>query len=56
MEGHVWLGTPEEIAERLAEYIPLGVTTFIPETPAPYDLETASRLIEQVKPLLEGAT
>ena len=51
--GTIWLGPPEEIAERLAAYIPLGVTTFIPETPAPYDLETASRLIEQVKPLLE---
>jgi alkanesulfonate monooxygenase SsuD/methylene tetrahydromethanopterin reductase-like flavin-dependent oxidoreductase (luciferase family) len=52
-KGTIWLGSAEQIAERLARYVAIGCATFIVETPAPYDLETASRLIEQVKPLLE---
>jgi len=52
--GTIWLGTSEQIAERLARYVALGCGTFIIETPAPYDLETMSRLIEEVKPMLEG--
>ena len=55
-KGTHWLGTPEQIAERLAEYVAIGVRTFIPEGPAPYDLETASRLIDQVKQLLTQET
>jgi alkanesulfonate monooxygenase SsuD/methylene tetrahydromethanopterin reductase-like flavin-dependent oxidoreductase (luciferase family) len=48
-----WADTPERTAERLLEYRELGVTTFIPEIPAPYDDETLSRLINEVKPLVE---
>ncbi|MEO6349247.1 MAG: LLM class flavin-dependent oxidoreductase [Candidatus Limnocylindrales bacterium] len=48
-----WPDTPERTAERLLEYRQLGVTTFIPEIPAPYDDETLQRLIAEVKPLVD---
>lgn len=53
-KGTIWLGTSEQIAERLARYVAIGCSTIIVETPAPYDLETASRLIAEVKPMLQG--
>lgn len=48
-----WLGSPAQIAERLLEYRAIGVHTFIPEIPAPYDDETLQRLIGEVKPLVD---
>jgi alkanesulfonate monooxygenase SsuD/methylene tetrahydromethanopterin reductase-like flavin-dependent oxidoreductase (luciferase family) len=50
-----WNGTPEQLAERQAPYVELGFSTVISEQPAPYDEETFTRLIGEVKPLLEGA-
>ncbi len=46
-------GTPETIAERLAEYCAVGFTTAIVEMPAPYDPETIERLAREVRPLVE---
>jgi alkanesulfonate monooxygenase SsuD/methylene tetrahydromethanopterin reductase-like flavin-dependent oxidoreductase (luciferase family) len=45
-------GTPETIAERLAEYVAVGFTTTLVEMPAPYDRETLTRLATEVKPLV----
>jgi alkanesulfonate monooxygenase SsuD/methylene tetrahydromethanopterin reductase-like flavin-dependent oxidoreductase (luciferase family) len=47
------LGTPETIAERLAEYQALGFTTAIVEVPAPYDVETLERLAREVRPMVQ---
>jgi alkanesulfonate monooxygenase SsuD/methylene tetrahydromethanopterin reductase-like flavin-dependent oxidoreductase (luciferase family) len=46
------LGTPETIAERLAEYVAAGFTTTIVEMPAPYDRETLERLAREVRPMV----
>jgi alkanesulfonate monooxygenase SsuD/methylene tetrahydromethanopterin reductase-like flavin-dependent oxidoreductase (luciferase family) len=43
-------GTPETVAERLAEYVAVGFTTSLVEMPAPYDRETIERLAREVKP------
>ncbi|HUR17171.1 MAG TPA: LLM class flavin-dependent oxidoreductase [Candidatus Limnocylindrales bacterium] len=50
-----WVETPAQTAERLIAYKRIGVTTFIPEIPAPYDDETLERLMTEVKPLVEAA-
>jgi alkanesulfonate monooxygenase SsuD/methylene tetrahydromethanopterin reductase-like flavin-dependent oxidoreductase (luciferase family) len=47
------LGSPETIAERLAEYAVIGVRTAIVEMPAPYDVETIERLAREVRPMVE---
>lgn len=51
--GRPLLGTPETIAERLAEYAAAGFTTAMVEMPAPYDLETLERLAREVRPMVE---
>ncbi|HEV3483768.1 MAG TPA: hypothetical protein VG106_00060, partial [Vicinamibacterales bacterium] len=48
-----WIDTPERTAERLLEYRELGVNTFVPEIPAPYDDETLERLVREVKPAVD---
>ena len=50
-----WVETPEQTVERLLAYKAIGVNTFIPEIPAPYDEETLTRLISEVKPLVDAA-
>lgn len=50
-----WNLTPEQLAERLLEFRSIGIQTFIPEVPAPYDTETIERLIGEVKPLVDGS-
>ncbi len=47
-----WIGTSEEMAERIHAYRQLGFATIISEIPAPYDEETLERLIGEVKPLV----
>jgi alkanesulfonate monooxygenase SsuD/methylene tetrahydromethanopterin reductase-like flavin-dependent oxidoreductase (luciferase family) len=47
------VGTPEDVAERLAPYLGIGYRHFIAGTPATYDEESMTRLITDVKPLLE---
>lgn len=53
-ETSFWVGTPESIAERMAEQAELGFRTFIPEIPAPYDPETLDRLMTEVRPAIDA--
>ncbi len=50
-----WTGTPEQIAEKMASYRPLGFYTFMVELPAPYDAQTMAALTGVVAPMLDGA-
>ena len=51
---NAWLGSPQQIAERLEPYASLGFETVIIELPAPYDPETIERLATEVKPMVEA--
>jgi alkanesulfonate monooxygenase SsuD/methylene tetrahydromethanopterin reductase-like flavin-dependent oxidoreductase (luciferase family) len=48
-----WVGTADQIAERMVEARALGFDTFIAEMAAPYDTETLERWIGEVKPMVE---
>jgi alkanesulfonate monooxygenase SsuD/methylene tetrahydromethanopterin reductase-like flavin-dependent oxidoreductase (luciferase family) len=48
-----WVGTPELIAERMAERKAIGFHTFLAEMPAPYDEETLERWIGEVRPMVD---
>jgi alkanesulfonate monooxygenase SsuD/methylene tetrahydromethanopterin reductase-like flavin-dependent oxidoreductase (luciferase family) len=50
-----WVGSPEQVAERMAAYAALGFTTVTCSLGPPYDEETITRLIREVKPLVEAA-
>jgi alkanesulfonate monooxygenase SsuD/methylene tetrahydromethanopterin reductase-like flavin-dependent oxidoreductase (luciferase family) len=50
-----WVGTPELIAERMAERKALGFHTFLAEMAAPFDDETLDRWINEVCPMVDGA-
>jgi alkanesulfonate monooxygenase SsuD/methylene tetrahydromethanopterin reductase-like flavin-dependent oxidoreductase (luciferase family) len=50
-----WVGSPEQVAERMAAYAALGFTTVTCSVSPPYDEETLTRLIREVKPLAEAA-
>lgn len=47
-------GTPDVVAQRLAEYARAGVSEVIAVMPAPYDLETVERLAVEVRPRLDA--
>ncbi len=47
------VGTPEDVAEKLAPYLELGYRHLIAGVPADYDEESMTRLVTEVKPLLE---
>lgn len=47
------VGTPEDVADHLAPYLELGYRHLIARVPAVYDEETMTRLVTEVKPLLE---
>jgi alkanesulfonate monooxygenase SsuD/methylene tetrahydromethanopterin reductase-like flavin-dependent oxidoreductase (luciferase family) len=47
------VGTPEDVAERLAPYLEIGYRHFVAGLPATYDEESMTRLISDVKPILE---
>jgi alkanesulfonate monooxygenase SsuD/methylene tetrahydromethanopterin reductase-like flavin-dependent oxidoreductase (luciferase family) len=49
-----WIGTPDQIVERMRECRALGFDTFIAELAAPHDVETLERWIGEVKPRLEA--
>jgi alkanesulfonate monooxygenase SsuD/methylene tetrahydromethanopterin reductase-like flavin-dependent oxidoreductase (luciferase family) len=49
-----WVGTPELIAERMAECKALGFHTFLAELAAPFDDETLDRWINEVRPMVDG--
>jgi alkanesulfonate monooxygenase SsuD/methylene tetrahydromethanopterin reductase-like flavin-dependent oxidoreductase (luciferase family) len=50
-----WVGTPEQVAERMIALREIGFSTFLAELAAPYDDETLERWIGEVKPMVEGA-
>jgi len=50
-----WVGTVDELAERILAYKALGFTTLTCSFGPPYDEETMTRLMREVKPLVEGA-
>jgi alkanesulfonate monooxygenase SsuD/methylene tetrahydromethanopterin reductase-like flavin-dependent oxidoreductase (luciferase family) len=50
-----WIGTADEIAERLLAYRQIGFSTLLAEMPAPYDEETMETLIGVVKPAVDSA-
>ena len=47
------VGTPEDIAGMLAPYLEIGYHHLVVGTPSIYDEETMTRLITEVKPMLE---
>lgn len=47
------VGTPEDVAERLAPFLELGYHHLIAGMPAIYDAESMARLATEVRPLLE---
>jgi len=50
----LWLGTPEQIAAEIRGRVEVGFETVIVELPAPYDVETIERLMNEVKPLVDA--
>ena len=50
-----WIGTADQIAEKMLAYRHVGFHTFLVEMPAPYDRETMNALIEVVKPVVASA-
>ncbi len=56
-KAEVWtnqpVGTPEDLVERIAPYVELGYHHLIGGFPAPYDEESMTRLITEVKPAIE---
>jgi alkanesulfonate monooxygenase SsuD/methylene tetrahydromethanopterin reductase-like flavin-dependent oxidoreductase (luciferase family) len=56
--ARVWqnqpVGTPEDVAEMLAPYLEIGYRHLIAGVPATYDEESMTRLVTEVKPLLEA--
>jgi alkanesulfonate monooxygenase SsuD/methylene tetrahydromethanopterin reductase-like flavin-dependent oxidoreductase (luciferase family) len=56
-DADVWryqkIGTPEDVAELIAPFVELGYRHLIAGIPAPYDEESMTRLVTEVKPLLE---
>ncbi|MEO7295181.1 MAG: LLM class flavin-dependent oxidoreductase [Candidatus Limnocylindria bacterium] len=50
-----WVGTPEQLAERMIACREIGFSTFLAEMAAPYDDETLERWIGEVKPVVEAA-
>jgi alkanesulfonate monooxygenase SsuD/methylene tetrahydromethanopterin reductase-like flavin-dependent oxidoreductase (luciferase family) len=49
------VGTPEDIAERLAPFVEIGYRHLIAGFPGPHDEESMTRLQTEVRPLLEHA-
>jgi alkanesulfonate monooxygenase SsuD/methylene tetrahydromethanopterin reductase-like flavin-dependent oxidoreductase (luciferase family) len=50
------VGTPEDVAEMLAPYVEIGYRHLVAGVPATYDEESMTRLMTEVKPLLEAVT
>jgi len=50
-----WVGTPEQIAEKMVACRDIGFATFLAEIAAPYDAETLERWIGEVKPMVDAA-
>jgi F420-dependent oxidoreductase-like protein len=53
LRGEPKVGTSEQIAESLKPYVDLGFRHIFFDAPAPFDDETLSRFVGEVKPILE---
>jgi alkanesulfonate monooxygenase SsuD/methylene tetrahydromethanopterin reductase-like flavin-dependent oxidoreductase (luciferase family) len=51
-----WVGTSDEMTEKLLAYREVGFHTVLVEMPAPYDRETMERLVEVVRPAVDSAS
>ena len=51
-----WLGSAEQVAERMLRYRAIGFHTFVAELPAPYDAETLETMISVVRPMVADAS
>ena len=49
------VGSPEQVAEKLAPYLGIGYRHLVAGFPAPYDEESMTRFATEVRPLLERA-
>jgi alkanesulfonate monooxygenase SsuD/methylene tetrahydromethanopterin reductase-like flavin-dependent oxidoreductase (luciferase family) len=49
------IGTPEDVAERLAPFLEIGYRHLVAGFPNPYDEESMTRLATEVRPILERA-
>jgi alkanesulfonate monooxygenase SsuD/methylene tetrahydromethanopterin reductase-like flavin-dependent oxidoreductase (luciferase family) len=49
-----WVGTPQQLAERMIACRDIGFATFLAEMAAPYDDETLERWIGEVKPVVDA--
>ncbi len=49
------VGTPEDVAERLAPFLEIGYRHLIAGFPSPHDEESMTRLATEVRPMLERA-
>ncbi|MDQ3691869.1 MAG: LLM class flavin-dependent oxidoreductase [Chloroflexota bacterium] len=49
-----WVGTPDQLAQRMVACRDIGFSTFLAEMAAPYDIETLERWIGEVKPMVEA--
>lgn len=47
------VGTPEDVAAQLAPFVEIGRSHLVGGFPSPYDEESMTRLITDVKPLLQ---
>ena len=50
-----WIGTAEQLTEKMAGYLEIGFHTFLVELPSPYDHETMEALANTVRPALSRA-
>jgi len=48
------VGTPEDVAAKLAPYVEIGYRHLVAGIPATYDEETMTRFVTEVKPMLEA--
>lgn len=48
------VGTPEDVAEKIAPFLDIGYRHLIAGFPSPYDEETMTRFATEVRPLLEA--
>ncbi len=51
-----WIGTADQVTERLLAYGEVGFNAVLVEMPAPYDRETMETLITVVKPAVDAAS
>ena len=47
------VGTPEDVAERIAPFLEIGYRHLIAGFPSPHDEESMTRLATEVRPMLE---